>query len=76
MGLALAMACSQPGMVATGTNAELAKVKGNLLVGVINSMAHRKDAKALSALAKFLQDADSEVAQAANAAMARIRPAM
>jgi len=43
-------------------------------VGVINSIGHRRDAKALDALAKLLHDADSEVAQAAAAALALIRP--
>ena len=54
--------------------AALGKVKGKLLVGVINSIGHRKDAKALNALAKLLHHADSEVARAAHAALARIRP--
>ena len=54
--------------------AALGRVKGKLLVGVINSIGHRKDAKALDALAKLLHDADSEVAKAADAALARIRP--
>jgi len=56
--------------------AALGKVRGNLLVGVINSIAQRKDAKALGTLAKLRQDADSEVARAAEAALARIRPPM
>jgi HEAT repeat protein len=54
--------------------AALEKVKGKLLVGVINSIGQRKDARAINALAKLLTDADSEVAQAASAALARIRP--
>jgi len=54
--------------------AALGKAKGELLVGVINSIGHRKDAKALHALARFLHDADSEVAKAADAALARMRP--
>jgi len=54
--------------------AALGKVKGKLLVGVINSIGHRRDAKALGALAKLLHDADSEVAKAADAALTRIRP--
>ena len=54
--------------------AALGKVKGKLLVGVINSIGHRKDAKAINALAELLHDADSEVAKAANDALARIRP--
>jgi hypothetical protein len=50
----------------------LKKLKGRLLVGVINSIGHRRDAKALGALAKLLYDGDSEVAQAAAAALGRI----
>jgi len=52
----------------------LGKVKGKQLVGVINSIGVRKDAKAIGALGKLLHDPDVEVAQAANAALARIRP--
>ena len=52
----------------------LGKVKGRLLVGVINTIGQRKDRKALEALGKLLHDADSDVAQAAAAALARIRP--
>lgn len=54
--------------------AALGRVKGGLLVGVINSIGHRKDTKALNALAKLQHDADSEVATAAVAALARLRP--
>lgn len=54
----------------------LAKTKGKLLVGVINSIARRKDTKAVSALAKLLHDPDPEVASAAYAALARVRPAL
>jgi HEAT repeat protein len=54
--------------------AALAKVKGRPLVGVINSIGRRKDTKALDALAKLRHNTDSEVAQAAEAALARIRP--
>lgn len=52
----------------------LGQVRGKLLVGVINSIGQRKDAKAINALALLLENADSEVASAANAALARIRP--
>jgi len=52
----------------------LGKVKGKLLAGVVNSIAQRKDIRALEALAKLRQDEDREVALAADAAMARIRP--
>ncbi len=55
--------------------AALGKLKGKLLVGVINSIGHRKDAKAIHALARLLDDADSEVAKAAESALARVRPA-
>ena len=54
--------------------AALGKVEGRLLVGVINSIGHRKDAKAIEALVKLRQDGDTEVAAAADAALARIRP--
>jgi hypothetical protein len=54
--------------------AALGKVEGKLLVGVINSIGHRKDAKAFDALVKLLHDPDSEVAKAASAALARVRP--
>lgn len=54
--------------------AALPKAKGKLLVGVINSIGRRKDSKAVPALGKLLNDSDVEVAQAANAALARVRP--
>jgi len=50
----------------------LKKLKGPLLVGVINSIGHRRDARAAGALARLLYGADSEVAQAAAAALGRI----
>ena len=53
----------------------LSKVKGKLLAGVVTSIGYRKDTKAISALAKLRQDADPDVANAADAALARIRPA-
>jgi len=56
--------------------AALSKVKGPLLVGVINSIGHRKDPKAFSALEKLLHDPDPNVSQAAAAALAQIRPAL
>lgn len=52
----------------------LPKVRGGLLVGVINSIAVRKDAKAVDALAKLRHDSDAEVAKAAETALAKIRP--
>ncbi len=54
--------------------AALGKLQGTLLVGVINSIGLRKDAKAVGALGKLRQDPDNEVARAADAALARIRP--
>lgn len=50
----------------------LAKVKGKLLVGVINSIGQRRDAKAVASLDKLLDDRDGEVAHAAAAALGRI----
>lgn len=50
----------------------LKKLKGRLLVGVINSIGQRRDAKAAGALAKLRKDADPEVADAAAAALERI----
>ncbi|HUY89161.1 MAG TPA: HEAT repeat domain-containing protein [Pirellulales bacterium] len=47
-------------------------LQGKLLVGVINSIGVRRDAKAAEALAKRLQDKDVEVASAAAAALGRI----
>lgn len=52
----------------------LGKVKGKLLVGVINSIGVRRDPEAIPLLGKLLADEDAEVAQAAAAALARIRP--
>jgi len=52
--------------------AALAKVKGPLQVGVLNSIAARKDGKAVDALAKLLYGADAAVAQAAASALGYI----
>jgi HEAT repeat protein len=54
--------------------AALGKVKGPILIGVINSLGQRKSSKALDDLGRLLHDSDPAVAQAANAALARIRP--
>ena len=54
--------------------AALGTLQGTLLVGVINSIGHRRDAKAVAALGKLRSDADNEIARAADAALARIRP--
>lgn len=50
----------------------LPRLKGRLLVGVINSIGQRRDPEAVEALAKLLYSADAEVAQAAAAALGRI----
>lgn len=52
--------------------AALGKVQGRLLVGVINSIGVRRDAKAVDALAERLKDGDADVASAAAAALGRI----
>jgi HEAT repeat protein len=56
----------------------LPKVKGVLLIGVINSIGFRRDSKAGPALAKLLYDDDTEIARAAAAALGKISgvPAM
>jgi len=56
--------------------AALKKVKGKLLVGVINSIGVRRDRKAIADLEKLRHDSDTEVARAADAALARLRPPM
>jgi HEAT repeat protein len=50
----------------------LGKVQGRLLVGVINSIGARRDAKSADALIERLKDADAEVASAAAVALGRI----
>ena len=50
----------------------MGKVQGRLLVGVINSIAVRRDAKAVGALAARLKDADADVASASAVALGRI----
>jgi HEAT repeat protein len=52
--------------------AALPKLKGNLLIGVINSIGKRKDGKSGPALAKLVYDPDPEVARAAAAALGKI----
>ena len=51
----------------------LPKLKGDLLIGVINSIGRRKDPKALDALAKLRHGDSLTVTQAAEAAIGRIR---
>ncbi len=50
----------------------MGKLQGNLLVGVINSISYRRDAKAVNGLVKKLKDPDSEVASAAGVALGHI----
>ena len=50
----------------------LDKVNGRLLIGVINSIAVRRNAEAVDALAKALKHDDGDVASAAAAALGRI----
>jgi len=50
------------------------KLKGRLLVGVINSIGVRRDTEAIPLLGRLINDSDPEVARAAVEALARIRP--
>jgi HEAT repeat protein len=50
----------------------MGKVQGRLLIGVINSIAVRRDAKAVDGLVTKLKDGDADVASAAAAALGRI----
>ena len=50
----------------------LPKLKGRLQMGVITSIGVRKDAKALDALTKLIDDSDAEVAGAASASVGMI----
>ncbi len=50
----------------------LGKLQGRLLIGVINSIGYRRDAKAIDGLAAKLKDADPEVASCAAAALGKI----
>jgi HEAT repeat protein len=52
--------------------AALSKLKGNLLIGVINSITKRRDAKASPVLAQLMFGADVEVARAAASALGSI----
>ena len=60
-----ALQCRDPGPGNPG-------LKGRLLIGVINSIGVRRDAKAVDALVARLGDADANVAVAAAAALGRI----
>jgi len=48
------------------------KLKGRLLIGVINSIGVRRDAKAVGRLVRMLKDPDADVAAAAAEALGRI----
>lgn len=50
----------------------MGKLKGNLAVGVINSVGNRRDAQAVTGLAKKLKDGDAQVASAAAVALGKI----
>jgi hypothetical protein len=52
--------------------AALPKLKGDLLIGAINSIGKRRDAKAAPALSAMIYGSDSEVANAAAAALGKI----
>ena len=52
--------------------AALPKLKGNLLIGVINSIGFRKDTKAVVPLTRFVYEPDLPVADAAAAALSQI----
>jgi HEAT repeat protein len=62
-----------PGAEADAALREAAdSLQGTLLVGMINSIGVRRDAQAVDALSKRLQDSDAEVASAAAVALGRI----
>lgn len=52
--------------------AALPKLKGNQLIGVINSLGKRRDAKAIPSLAKLLHSPEPETARAAAGALGSI----
>ncbi len=52
--------------------AALPKLKGNLLIGVVNSIGKRRDAKASPALVKMMLGPDTDLARAAAAALGSI----
>jgi HEAT repeat protein len=58
--------------VSDALRAQLGKLKGRLLVGVIGSLSVRKDVQAVEPIAKLLWDADHEVVQAAARALGRL----
>src|SRR5436190_2890568 len=50
----------------------LPKLKGKELIGVINSIGKRRDAKAGPALARMMHGSDADIARAAAAALGRV----
>lgn len=52
--------------------ASLGKLQGDRLIGVVNSLGKRRDAKAVPALAKMMNGADANLARAAAAALGHI----
>jgi len=52
--------------------AAIPKLKGKLLCGVIDTIGHRQDVKAVDAVAKLVMGADTEVALAAAASLGQI----
>jgi HEAT repeat protein len=62
-----------PGPAATDALRDaMGKAQGRLLIGVINSVAVRRDAKAVDALVQKLKESDAEVVASAGAALGRI----
>jgi HEAT repeat protein len=57
---------------ADALRAALPKLKGNQLIGVINSIGKRRDAKASPALARMIYGSNADVARAAAAALGSI----
>lgn len=51
----------------------LGRLDGELLIGAINSLGRRRDPQALQALAKLRREGEPGVAQAAEAALTRLR---
>lgn len=54
----------------------LPKLRGNLLIGVMNSLARRKDPRSVDVLANYVHDEDAAVARAAVEGLAKLRPAL
>jgi len=52
--------------------AALTRLKGSFLIGLVNSIGKRRDAKASEALAKMMLGADADLARAAAAALGNI----